>query len=72
MGRKRPIYHVLLALPLLLALNLAACSSDSEGPTESELLLGMNNCTGCHLDADQLVATAAHEEEDEDEEAGEG
>ncbi len=72
MVRTRSIAHMILALPLLLALNLAACSSDKEGPTESELLLSTNNCTACHLVADQLVANASEEEEGEEEEAGEG
>jgi len=72
MGRNRPIAHMLLALPLLLALNLAACSSDDEGPTDSELLLSQNNCTACHLDADQLVATASEDDDGTGETPGEG
>ena len=46
---------------LLITTLLAGCSDDGDKFTDPELAL--NNCVSCHLDADQLVATADPEDD---------
>ncbi len=46
---------------LLITTVLVGCSDDGDKSTNPGLAL--NNCVSCHLDADQLVATASPEDE---------
>ena len=68
MLRKRPLYLPLAALAMACVSMLTYC--DDESPTESTLAL--NNCTSCHLNQDQLVATAAPDDDSGGENSGEG
>ena len=46
---------------LLVTTVLVGCSDDGDKSTDPGLAL--NNCVSCHIDADQLVATASLEDD---------
>lgn len=60
-----------IAILVIIATALfAGCSKKDEGPSGPTLAL--NNCTSCHMDADELVATAEPVEDPGGENPGEG
>ena len=72
MVRDHRVFRVLVLLPLLFLIGLTACEKEEGSLTQHERLLATNNCTVCHMDADQLVAAASEEENGEGENPGEG
>lgn len=59
-----------ITIIVLFTISIWGCSDSSDSTTEPGLAL--NNCTSCHFDADQLVATAEAEEDPGSENPGEG
>ncbi len=54
---------------LLLAVGLSACEKDEDVISP---VLSLSNCTGCHSDGPQILATADPDEGGEGENPGEG